>query len=302
MKKQYLIQIIGLIAVLFFTIIFVLFINGQSLNKESPETFNNVPHSTSSYLKSEEAVLLPDSSNHTGTTTIIPIEPLLFEYVVVVDGCGIHFEGECLNVRAGPGTEYPVQYRLRNGIVLKIDGGVERDGVTWYRVVFDEWLRYPERITGDWYVHEDYVSVLYDEGDKTVWDDGATASVLKRIIVDRSDQTLKAFEDDVMVFDTPISTGLELTPTPRGTFTIFKKTPSRYMQGPLPGLADRQIYDLPGVPWNLYFTHGGAVIHGSYWHDSFGSQYSHGCVNVPLDVAREIYNWAELGTTVIVQD
>ncbi|MCR4306356.1 MAG: L,D-transpeptidase, partial [Candidatus Yonathbacteria bacterium] len=90
-------------------------------------------------------------------------------------------------------------------------------------------------------------------------------------------------------------------PTPRGTFTIFKKTPSRYMQGPIPDIAD-QYYDLPGVPWNLYFTHEGAVIHGAYWHDSFGSAYSHGCVNLPPEQARKLYNWADLGTGVIVKD
>ena len=102
--------------------------------------------------------------------------------------------------------------------------------------------------------------------------------------------------------DVDISTGLALTPTPRGTFTIFKKTPSRYMQGPLPNLSDQQRYDLPGVPWNLYFTQGGAVIHGAYWHDSFGARYSHGCVNLSPDNARKLYEWADLGTTVIVKD
>ena len=99
-----------------------------------------------------------------------------------------------------------------------------------------------------------------------------------------------------------ISTGLEFTPTPRGTFTVFKKTPSRYMQGPLPNLPDNQYYDLPGVPWNLYFTHGGAVIHGAYWHNSFGKPYSHGCVNLSPEDARKLYDWAELGTKVIVED
>jgi lipoprotein-anchoring transpeptidase ErfK/SrfK len=74
------------------------------------------------------------------------------------------------------------------------------------------------------------------------------------------------------------------------------------MQGPLPNLSDRQIYDLPGVPWNLYFTQGGAVIHGAYWHDSFGSVYSHGCVNLPVSVAQVLYIWADLGTKVIVED
>ena len=74
------------------------------------------------------------------------------------------------------------------------------------------------------------------------------------------------------------------------------------MQGPLPNLVDQQVYDLPGVPWNLYFTQEGAVIHGAYWHTSFGSPYSHGCVNLWPDDARTLYMWAELGTTVIVED
>ncbi len=102
--------------------------------------------------------------------------------------------------------------------------------------------------------------------------------------------------------ETDISTGLELTPTPRGIFTVFKKTPSRYMQGPLPNLIDQQYYDLPGVPWNLYFTDGGAVIHGAYWHNSFGNRYSHGCVNLPTEKARDLYNWTPLGTKVTVKD
>ena len=88
-----------------------------------------------------------------------------------------------------------------------------------------------------------------------------------------------------LAMEIDISTGLELTPTPRGTFTVFRKTPSRYMQGPLPGIAN-DYYDLPGVPWNLYFTEQGAVIHGAYWHDSFGSPYSHGCVNADPKTAE----------------
>lgn len=74
---------------------------------------------------------------------------------------------------------------------------------------------------------------------------------------------------------------MELSPTPKGEFIIFRKTPSRYMQGPIPEITGSNYYDLPGVPWNLYFTHGGAVIHGAYWHTSFGEEYSHGCVNLP---------------------
>jgi lipoprotein-anchoring transpeptidase ErfK/SrfK len=195
-----------------------------------------------------------------------------------------------------------VQRQLRNGVVLKIGGSVERDGELWYQVIFDEFIRYPERLKGDWYVHSNYVRVLYDQGEKTVWENVSPTTTDKKIVVDFSSQLLRAYEGDTLYLETPISPGLELTPTPKGTFTIFKKTPSRYMQGPLPNLSDRQIYDLPGVPWNLYFTQGGAVIHGAYWHDSFGSVYSHGCVNLPVSVAQVLYIWADLGTKVIVED
>jgi len=233
-----------------------------------------------------------------------PVDPeaIMFEYIEVVDGCGPHFEGECLRVRSGPGLDYPVVSRLRNGVVLKAEGKIEVDGEFWYKVVFDEWLRYPNRVKGDWYVAADYVVALFDEGQKTTWDNTYATSTTKSITVDRGEQMLYAFEGSELFMEISISTGLDITPTPRGTFSIFKKTPSRYMQGPLPNLSVQKVYDLPGVPWSLYFTEGGAVIHGAYWHDSFGTEYSNGCVNMPLDVARQLYDWAELGTTVIVKD
>lgn len=246
--------------------------------------------------REEEAVIIPtDSGNE-----VLPVEKVLFEYIEVVDGCSEHFDGECVNVRTGPGTDFPAVMKLRNHIVLKVGGKIERDGKTWIKIIFDETLRYPERVTGDWYVAADYVRVVLDEGNKDI-EAGKPATTTKRIIVDRSDQTLVAYDGDTVFLETLVSTGLELTPTPRGTFTVFKKTPSRYMQGPLPGVSD-QYYDLPGVPWNLYFSHEGAVIHGAYWHDSFGSPYSHGCVNLPYDKAKELYDWADLGTTVVIKE
>jgi len=294
--------LVGLIALLLAVVVFLGVPVLQGIwNNASP----TIPQPTTDYLETQEMVVVQvaTTSHSLSTTTLmLPINNVLFEYVEVIDGCDIHFEGDCLNARSGPGTDFSVQRQLRNGVVLKVGGSVERDGELWYRIVFDEFIRYPERMAGDWYVHSDYVSVLYDEGDKTSWEDGAATSTNKRIVVNRGEQVLRAYDGDAFFLEAAISTGLELTPTPRGTFTIFKKTPSRYMQGPLPNLSDRQVYDLPGVPWNLYFTQGGAVIHGAYWHDSFGSQYSHGCVNLPPDTARALYNWAELGTTVIVQD
>jgi uncharacterized protein YraI len=227
-------------------------------------------------------------------------KPKRGEYIEVVDSCGPYFEGACVNVRSGPGTEYTSIEKLRTGVVLKVDGSTEAEEHTWYKVTFDEWLRYSERVQGDWYIASDYVKHFTDIGVQELGAATSTASD-KRILIDRSEQTLYAYDGQKLFMEEKISTGLDLTPTPRGLFKVFRKTPTRYMQGPLPGISD-QYYDLPGVPWNLYFTEQGGAIHGTYWHTNFGKQHSHGCVNLPIEAAKKLYDWADLGTHVTVRD
>lgn len=301
-KKHF--QIITALGVIIFclaALLFGLYFKDKLINRENIIDLTNLRAPSSPFLNEQEVVIVNEETKGGTGEIILPIQKVLFEYVEVTESCGPHYEGECLLARSGPGAEFPIVNRLRNGVVLKIGGEVERDGDIWYKIVFDEWLRYPERVKSDWYVSADYVDVLLDEGDKTTWEDGS-ATTTKKIVISRSEQKLYAYEEDQLFLEINISTGLELTPTPRGTFTIFKKTPSRYMQGPVPGLPDNQTYDLPGVPWNLYFTHGGAVIHGAYWHNSFGTPYSHGCVNLSPEEARILYIWADLGTQVVVKD
>ena len=241
-------------------------------------------------------------------TTLPPEQPLAVvepptqaTYLKVTDSCSAYYGGECLRVRSGPSTTFPVVGTIRNGMVLKIADTITENGFAWHKVIFDEWLRYPERHNGDWYVAAAYVTILQDEGTKTLESHPPASTSTKLIIVDRSDQKMYAYDDEELFMMATTSTGLDLTPTPRGTFTIFKKMPSRYMQGPLPNISD-DYYDLPGVPWTMYFTEAGAAIHGAYWHNKFGTQHSHGCVNLEPDTAQVIYNWAELGTTVTVRD
>jgi lipoprotein-anchoring transpeptidase ErfK/SrfK len=229
----------------------------------------------------------------------VAVAPPLFQYIEVIDSCGVHYEGICVNLRSGPGVEYPAVTKLRTGIVLKVADTVTVDDKVWYKIQFDEGVRYPERVTGDWYVSADYVQLFTDEGDKVSYA-GVAIENNKKIIIDISEQMLSAYDGDTLFMQEPISTGLEFTPTPRGTFVIYKKTPSRYMQGPVPDVSE-DYYDLPGVPWDLYFTYGGAVIHGAYWHDNFGQPWSHGCVNLPSPKARELYLWADVGTLVTVR-
>jgi lipoprotein-anchoring transpeptidase ErfK/SrfK len=153
-------------------------------------------------------------------------------------------------------------------------------------------------VKSGWYVLTDAVQAFKDDGDHRL-QKGDHATTTKRILVNLTTETLSAYDGDILFMQEPISTGLDFTPTPVGTFTIYAKTPTRYMQGPIIGVSD-QAYDLPGVPWDLYFTTDGAVIHGAYWHDHFGQPWSHGCVNLAPQKAKELYYWADIGTPVTV--
>jgi L,D-transpeptidase catalytic domain/Bacterial SH3 domain len=227
----------------------------------------------------------------------------LFHYVEITDSCGPHFEGTCLNVRKEPNKGGEVLTKLRNGVVLKVLEKSDHGGETWYKVTFDdEWLRYPDRVSKDWYVSGNYVQPFLNEGIQELPPQGAAqSSSTKRILIDRSEQKLYAYDGTKLFMEEKISTGLEISPTPRGIFHIYKKTPTRYMQGPIIGISEK-YYDLPGVPWNLYFTEQGAIIHGAYWHNNFGKQWSSGCVNMLPEKAKELYMWADLGTEVTVKD
>jgi hypothetical protein len=228
------------------------------------------------------------------------IPPAQYEYVEIVDSCGAAFDGACVNARSKPSATSTSVTKLRNGIVVRVSNKVVADGREWYKISFaTEWLRYPERLTSSMYVAAEFTRPFFTAGAANL--DSGTPPTNKHITVDLSEQKMYAYDGDELFMESIVSTGIPVTPTPRGNFNIFRKTPSRYMQGPIPGISEHE-YDLPGVPWNLYFTAQGAVFHGAYWHDDFGHVHSNGCVNLPLDKAQELYNWAELGTKVLIRD
>jgi lipoprotein-anchoring transpeptidase ErfK/SrfK len=113
----------------------------------------------------------------------------------------------------------------------------------------------------------------------------------KWIDIDLSEQRITAYQNTAPLKSVLVSTGLPWTPTPIGRFAIYLKVPSQAMRGP--------GYYLPNVPWVMYFT-GAYSIHGTYWHHNFGRPMSHGCVNLTIADARWFYDWAEIGTPVIV--
>lgn len=113
------------------------------------------------------------------------------------------------------------------------------------------------------------------------------------IEINISDQTLTAWQGDTAILRTSISSGRAQYPTVRGNYQIRTKLPIEHMIGP--------GYNTPDVPWTMYFFRGYA-IHGAYWHNNFGTPVSHGCVNMRVDEAKALYEWAAVGTEVVVHD
>ena len=119
----------------------------------------------------------------------------------------------------------------------------------------------------------------------------APADGKRWIAIDISDQSLTAWQGDVPVFETTVSTGKPGFRTLPGTFAVYRKYEETRMRG-----AD---YDTPDVPWTMYYD-GGFAIHGAYWHNNFGTPVSHGCVNLRVPEAKAIFEWADVGTEVVV--
>ncbi|MEC4814694.1 MAG: L,D-transpeptidase [Scytonema sp. PMC 1069.18] len=105
-------------------------------------------------------------------------------------------------------------------------------------------------------------------------------------------QKLIAWEGRKPVYAIVVSTGKKSTPTRTGVFQIQTKHKSTRMRG--------RGYDVSNVPHTMYYS-GGYAIHGAYWHRKFGTPVSHGCVNVAPNHAKWLFDWASLGTPVVIQ-
>jgi lipoprotein-anchoring transpeptidase ErfK/SrfK len=123
-------------------------------------------------------------------------------------------------------------------------------------------------------------------------DPGASSPEGKEVVVVLSTQRAYAYENGELLREFVVSTGIPGFQTVTGTYHIYLKLVSQRMVGP--------GYDLPGVPWVMYFYQGYG-LHGTYWHHNFGTPMSHGCVNMRTEDAAWVFDWAPIGTTVTVR-
>ena len=128
---------------------------------------------------------------------------------------------------------------------------------------------------------------------------GPQQGAWREVVVSISAQTMWAYEEGELVMSSLVSTGTADVPettTPIGFHSVVAKFDAQTMEGTISG----EYYRVEDVPYVMYFDDGGDALHGTYWHSNFGTPMSHGCVNLPMDVAAWMYGWADIGTAVSV--
>jgi hypothetical protein len=118
------------------------------------------------------------------------------------------------------------------------------------------------------------------------------------IDVNLKTQSLVAFEGTRAVYATLISSGKENDEdkekdhrTPTGEWRIREKHVTTTMDGDGTAAGDLP-YSIEDVPYVMYFYRAYA-LHGAFWHANYGTQMSHGCVNLaPLD-AKWVFQFTE---------
>jgi hypothetical protein len=119
----------------------------------------------------------------------------------------------------------------------------------------------------------------------------------RRIEVNLSAQQLYAYEGDLLVYQAPVATGRDGFNTPTGDYAIYDK----YTMQTMVGNAAGESWYVPDIPWVQYVV-GGVALHGTYWHDQWGTgtRMSHGCINLNIDDAQWLFQWADIGVPVSI--
>lgn len=122
--------------------------------------------------------------------------------------------------------------------------------------------------------------------------------------IDVSRQHIWFYKDGDLLVDSKCVTGkmVKSRYTPAGIFQLVSKTSPKTLRGPKK--ADGSYEWESDVTYWMPFN-GGIGLHDATWRSSFGGTIyknsgSHGCVNLPFDVAKKIYNNIEVGTPIIV--
>jgi hypothetical protein len=113
-------------------------------------------------------------------------------------------------------------------------------------------------------------------------------------------QHLRAMQGDDEVFRDLVTAGLQGTTKP-GFYRILRRVENETMDSrTIPGLRDS--YLLKNVLYTQYFAGDGAAIHYNYWGPpfGFGRPGSHGCLGMRLNGSKFMWDWASIGTPIVI--
>ena len=127
------------------------------------------------------------------------------------------------------------------------------------------------------------------------------------ITVSLKAQELIAYERGRVIVDTLVRTGRPALPTDIGAMQVLSKDAPWTMKSPWPRGSAEWYPDTP-VQMVVWFTQNGEGLHDASWQPNStlgpGSQNgpyaSHGCIHVPLAAVRLLFDWAPIGTPVVV--
>lgn len=107
--------------------------------------------------------------------------------------------------------------------------------------------------------------------------------------------------------ETPVNSFLTIIgsgprPTPVGTFTILRRVANETMNSDTIGIPRNGPggYYLTNVLFTQYFTNDGASLHYNYWSSVWGYPGSHGCLGLTYQDSAWLWDWAHLGTPVVI--
>lgn len=183
-------------------------------------------------------------------------------------------------VLSEPKSDSVVLGKFYTSNTIKVFKIVKADGRIWYQIDGGKYLGA--------YVDSTFVEAL---GQPTA---DANIVVPKEISVDDtwvdvnlSKKVLTLYKYNQVLMSTYVSVGIPERPTITGSYHVWYKLKTTRMKGNPP--VALHAYDLPNVPWVMFYQ-GSYSIHGTYWHDNFGTQRSAGCTNVTISDAKYIFD------------
>ena len=223
------------------------------------------------------------NNNYVYSGWVQPVKTILNPVVVEVPETGVLGEitipyadsSYGINVSPSPGPR--LYYGTTHWITALVAD--KRDGSAWYRA-------YDAATKVYYYVRPEWTHLFSQDEVASLSPQVSENGKHIEIYLDR--QLLLAYEWDVLVYTARVATGRKNYETPTGWFHTFHKRPTYHMYG---GADEFSVFDLPGVPWDSYITENGVALHGTYWHNDFGTPHSHGCINMAIQDAKWVFRW-----------